>query len=226
MKERFNVVKLLAAAAALTVAGGASAQSAGQWAVSAGINQITPHTESTPITAPALPNSLADVGGDGQPVLVVNYGLTDNISAEFSIGTPYRHELYGAGAIKGTGQLATVEALPPTAFLQYRFFAPDALFRPYVGVGVTYAYFMNETGSFKLTSITNPGAGTPTTFHVDNKLTGSVQLGATMNFSKKFFLNVAFVKTRLSTDAHYSTGQSQHLKLDPTATMLTVGYKF
>jgi outer membrane protein len=226
MKVSSNVVKLLAVAAALAAAGGASAQSKGQWAVSAGINQITPKVESSPITAPALPNSLADVGGDGQPVIVVNYGLTDNITAEFAVGTPYRHEIYGAGAIAGTGQLATVEALPPTAFLQYRFFAPTALFRPYIGLGVTYAAFMHETGSFKLTSVTNPGMGVPTTFRIDNKWTYSGQLGVAVNLSPKWFMNVAVVKTKLRTDAHYSTGQTQHMKLDPHSTMLTVGYKF
>lgn len=226
MKDKLNVVKLLAVAAALAVAGGASAQSKGQWTVSAGINQITPKVESSAITAPALPNSLADVGGDGQPVVVVNYGLTDNISAEFAVGTPYRHEIYGAGAIAGTGQLATVEALPPTAFLQYRFFSPTSLIRPYVGLGVTYAAFMHETGSFKLTAVSNPGTGIPTTFSIDNKWTYSGQIGMAVNFSPKWFVNVALVKTKLRTDVHYSTGQTQHMKLDPNSTMLTIGYKF
>jgi outer membrane protein len=225
MKVSSNVVKLLVAAGALAVAGSAAAQSKGQWAVSVGAAQITPHVESGAISAPALPNSLGDVGKDTEPVIVINYGITDNITGEFTFASPYKHSLYGAGAIAGTGELGSVEALPPTLFVQYRFFQPTAAFRPYVGLGVTYAYFYKETGSFRLTALTNPG-GPATTFSIDNKLTVSGQVGAVWNFNQKWFLNAALVKTRLRTDVHFSTHQGQHMKLDPNSTLLTLGYKF
>jgi len=32
--------------------------------------------------------------------------------------------------------------------------------------------------------------------------------------------------TRLRTDVHFSTGQTQFMKLDPVAIVLAVGYKF
>jgi outer membrane protein len=226
MKDRSIVVKLLVAAGALAVEGSAAAQSKGQWAVSVGAAQITPHVESGAISAPALPNSLGDVGKDTEPVAVINYGITDHITGEFTIASPYKHSLYGAGAIAGTGELGTVHALPPTAVLQYRFFAPTAAFRPYLGVGVTYAYFYKETGSFRMTALTNPGNGVPTTFGIDNKLTMSAQIGAVWNFNEKWFLNASMLKTRLRTDVHFSTGQGQHMKLDPKSSVLTIGYKF
>ena len=225
MKVSSNVVKLLVAAGALAVAGGAAAQAQGKWAVSLGAAQITPHVDSGAISAPALPNSLGDVGKDTEPVIVVNYGITDNITGEFTFATPYKHTLHGAGAIAGTGELGSVDALPPTAFVQYRFFQPTSAFRPYVGIGVTYAYFYKETGSIRLTALTNPG-GPATTFSIDNKLTMSAQIGGVWNFNEKWFLNAALVKTRLRTDVHFSTGQNQHMKLDPNSTVLTLGYKF
>ena len=225
MKVSSNVVKLLVAAGALAVAGGAAAQAQGKWAVSLGAAQITPHVTSGVISAPALPNSLGDVDKDTEPVIVVNYGITDNITGEFTIAKPYKHSLYGAGSLAGTGELGTVQALPPTAFVQYRFFQPNSAFRPYVGIGVTYAYFYKETGSFRLTALTNPG-GPATTFSIDNKLTMSGQIGGVWNFNEKWFLNAALVKTRLRTNVHFSTGQTQHMKLDPNSTVLTLGYKF
>jgi outer membrane protein len=225
MKVNSNVVKLLVAAGALAVAGSAAAQAQGKWAVSVGATQITPRVESGAITAPALPNSLGDVGKDTEPVIVVNYGFTDNITGEFTFASPYKHTLYGAGAIAGTGELGTVDALPPTAFVQYRFFQPNAALRPYIGLGVTYAYFYKETGSFRMTALTNPG-GPATTFSIDNKWTVSGQIGAVWNFNEKWFLNAALVKTRLRTDVHFSTHQNQHMKLDPNSTVLTLGYKF
>jgi outer membrane protein len=227
MKVRFNgIVKMLGVAAALACASGASAQSAGQLTVKFGLDQLTPKVESGNVSAPALPNTKADVGKDIQPVLIFAYGITDNSSAEMALGTPYKHTIYGAGSIEGTGELGTVEALPPTVFLQYRFFAPSASFRPFVGLGATYAYFMKERGSGRLTAITNPGAGVPTTFSIDNKFTYTVQAGMAMNFNERWFADVTVNKSRLRTDTHFSTGQTKHMKLDPVAVVLAVGYKF
>jgi len=226
MNARINFVKLLVAAGALAAATGASAQSAGQLTVSVGANMLKPHVTSGAISAPALPNSLGDVSKDTQPVAVITYGLTDNISVETAIGTPYKHKLYGAGSITGTGQLGTVEALPAIALLQYRFFSPNSMIRPFVGLGVTYAMFQKETGSFAMTALTNPGGGTPTTFRIDNKWTYSGQVGLQFNINEKWFANAAFIKTKLKTDVHFSTNQEQHMKLDPDSYILSVGYKF
>jgi outer membrane protein len=226
MNVRINVVKLLAIAGALAVAGSAAAQSKGQWAVSVGATQIKPDVTSGAISAPALPNSFGDVEKDTQPMALINYGVTDNITLETAIGTPYKHKIYGAGAIAAGGQLGTVEAMPAIILGQYRFFEPNARFRPYVGLGVTYAMFRKETGSFKMTALTNPGGGTPTTFSIDNKWTVSGQVGATFALNEKWFLNAAYVKTRLRTDVHFSTNQTQHMKLDPDSYIFTVGYRF
>jgi outer membrane protein len=226
MKVRLNsVVKMLGLAAALAFASGASAQSAGQWTAKFGANKLTPKVVSGDISAPALPGSKGDVSGDTQPVLVFAYGFTDNISAEMAIGTPYKHKIYGAGSIEGVGQLGSVKALPPTLFAQYRFFEPSSMLRPFVGIGMTYAYFFKETGSGKMTAITNPG-GPPTTFSIDNKLTYSVQAGLALNLGERWFVDATFIKTKLSTDTHFSTGQTQHMKLDPEAIVVAVGYKF
>jgi outer membrane protein len=226
MKVRTNVVKMLVAAGTLAVATGAAAQSAGQFTVSVGANMLKPHVESGAISAPALPNSLGDISTDTQPVAVITYGLTDNISVETAIGTPYKHKIYGAGAIAGVGQVGTAQALPAIALLQYRFFEPTAMIRPFVGLGVTYAMFRKETSSFAMTALTNPGGGTPTTFSIDNKWTYSGQVGLQFNVNEKWFANAAFIKTKLSTDVHFSTGQRQHMRLDPDSYILSVGYKF
>lgn len=226
MKVRFNsVLNMLVAASALACAAGASAQSAGQWTAKFGFNELTPKVESGTVSAPALPNSKADVKSDIQPVLIFAYGLTDNISLEAALGTPYKHRIIGAGSIAGTGELGTVQALPPTLFAQYRFFSPSAAFRPFVGIGATYAYFMKERGSGKMTALLNPG-GAPVTFDIDNKFTYTGQVGVAMNFTERWFADVTVNKSRLRTDVHFSSGQTKHMKLDPVAVVLALGYKF
>lgn len=226
MKVRMHsVARTLTAAAALVCAAGASAQSAGQWTAKIGFSQLSPKVESGDVTAPALPFTKVDVASDIQPALIFAYGLTDNISLEAALGTPYQHKILGAGAIAGTGELGSVETLLPALFAQYRLLSPSAIFRPFVGIGATYAYFMKAAGSGKLTALTNPG-GPPTTFEIDNKFTYTAQVGVAMNLGERWFADVTVNKSRLRTAMRFSTGQTQHMKLDPVAVVLAVGYKF
>jgi outer membrane protein len=226
MNQRLkSAVTLLAAACALAVAPGAWAQSAGQFTVKAGVGRITPKVDSGDVSAPALPGSKVAIGSDTEPVLIFAYGLTDNISAELALGAPYKHKLYGAGSIEGTGQLGTVEALPPSAFIQYRFFQPEAKLRPFVGLGLTYAYFQKETGSGQLTALLNTG-GPASTFSIDAKAAASVQAGVALNLSPRWFVDLTLCKTFLKITNKYSTGQTQDVKLDPLGVIVAVGYKF
>ena len=227
MKKSFEgAIKLLAVAAAITASAAVSAQTAGTWSAKVGVNKITPKVDSGDMSAPALPGTKADVGSDTEPVLVGTYMITDNVSAELDLGAPYKHDLVGAGAISGTGRLGTAKVLPPTILAQYRFLAPTATFRPYVGVGLTYAYFTDETGSGAMTALTNTGSSTPTTFKLDNSFGVTTQLGVTYAINEKWFADVAVTKTYLKTTAHFSTGQTQDIKLDPVAVSAGIGYHF
>ena len=226
MKVLLNTtVKMLALAAAMTVASSASAQGAGQWTTTFGVKKITPKVESGDLSAPALPQTKADVGSDTQPVLVFDYGLTDNITVEIPLGLPFKHTLYGAGAIAGTGKLGTSEVLPATALVQYRFFDPKASVRPYLGAGATFAYSTKTTGSGQLTALLDVG-GPPSTFKVKNKLAATVQAGVAVAINDRWFANAEVTKTFLKTKATFSTGQTQDIKFDPLGVSVGIGYKF
>lgn len=220
-----HVFKLLAVAGMMAVAQGAMAQSAGQFTLKLGVNKITPKVVSGDVSAPALPGSKADISADTRPILVGTYSFTDNISAEVDLGVPYKHKITGAGAIQGVGQLSSIEALPPTAFIQYRFFSPSAMVRPYVGLGATYAYFQKETGSGQLTAISNIGSQ-PVSLKVENKLAMTLQIGAVVNINDRWFADLTVTKTKLKTRTNFSTGQTLDMTLDPQAVAFGIGYKF
>lgn len=212
--------------AAAAMATSAWAQTPETWSVKAGMNQITPDVKSGDMTAPTLPGTKVSVGSDTQPILAISYLYNENIAAELVLGTPYKHTLYGAGSISGVGKTGTVEALPPTIFAQYRFFETSAKFRPYASLGLTYAYFQKETGSGALTALTNPGSSTPTTFKVDATWGFTPQLGVMYEMGEEWFADLSIAKSYLKTTAHFSTGQTIEMRLDPVAISLALGRHF
>lgn len=221
------------AAATLLAAGSAFAQTAGTWMVRAGIAKITPDVTSSCLTAPDFGNppgcSKSDVGSDTQPTGGITYMYTDHLSVDLPLALPFKHKIIGAGALAGAGDLAEVQALPMTIFLQYRFLEANAKFRPYVGLGATYAYFFNEQGSGKLTALTNTGGmvgNNPTKITVDSKFVLTPQIGATLALNDKWFIDVSYSKSKLNTTTHLSTGQTMNMDLDPAFYSISVGYKF
>jgi len=226
-KTMKNTLKFIAAAALALTAQAAFSQTAGTWMARLGGTTITPQVASGDMTAPSFPNTKTDVDAASQFTGGVSYMYTDNFSVDVPITfQPFKHKLYGAGALAGSGQIGEVQALPITVFFQYRFMEPTAPVRPYVGIGPTYAYFLNESGSGALTAMTNPGGGTPTTLKVDSQFTYSVQLGGTIAINEKWFVDVFYVKTPLKTKTTFSTGQTLDVTLDPVSYGISVGMKF
>jgi len=219
MKSILKVVTV----AAMTI--GAASASAQGWSVKIGMNQITPKVTSGNMTAPSIPNTKSDVSANTQPILAIGYQYNDNITVELDLGTPYKHDISGAGAIKGVGKIGTVEALPPTIFGKYLFLERRSMFRPFAGLGLTYAAFQKETGSGQLTGLTNPG-GPGTTFKVDPAFGVALQVGGIYNINETWFADVSVTKSYLKTTTKFSTGQTIDMKLDPVAVAVSVGYKF
>jgi outer membrane protein len=226
---RGSIMKLsrIAVLAALGVLAGAEvqAQSAGTWLVKAGVNQIAPQVTSGDLSAPSLPQTQIDVGSASSLIVTAAYMLTDQWSVEFFAGLPYKHNISGAGAIAGVGKIGSVKQVSPTLLAQYRFMAPTASLRPYVGAGPTFARFFGEEGTGDLTALTNPG-GPATHLSVANAWGASIQAGATFAISGKWFVDASVIKTWIKTTTTLSTGQTISAKLDPLATNLSLGYRF
>lgn len=202
-----------------------SAQSAGTWTARVGLTNITPQVSSGDMTAPSFPNTKADVGGDTQLSGGITYMYTDNIAIDIPVALPFNHKLKGAGALAGAGQIGAVKALPFTVFGQYRFNAASAVFRPYLGLGLTYAYFFDESGSSALTAMTNPG-GSATKLSVQSKFALTPQLGFTYVLNDKWTLDGSFSQTLLKTRTSFSTGQTLDATLNPHTISLSIGTKF
>jgi outer membrane protein len=226
-----NTAKFVTATILCLTSYGVSAQSAGAWLVRMGATKISPQVTSDNMTAPSFYNigtnigTRTDVGGDTQLSGGLTYMYTDHFSVDVPIALPFKHKLYGDGAIAGAGQIGGVKALPFTVFGQYRFNQATSVFRPYVGLGLTYAYFFDESGSGSLTAMTNPG-GAATTLSVESKFALTPQLGFTYVVTEKWMLDASFSKTYLKTRTSLSTGQTIDTRLNPNVFSLGLGMKF
>ena len=164
-----NSVRIIATAAALAACELASAQLAGSWLARVGVTHLAPDVNSGNLSAPSFPNTKVDAKSNTQLGGGITYMLTDNLAVDVPLATPFKHDLTGDGAIAGVGKLGSTKAIPATLMMQYRFNEANAAFRPYVGLGVTYAYFYDEKTTATLNGLTGGTLANPTTAKVDNK---------------------------------------------------------
>ena len=219
-------LKLSLVALALLAGSAAQAQSAGTWMARVGATGIYPQVSSGDLSPPAWPNTQTDVSSDWSLGGGITYMITDNWSVDLPLALPFTHTLTGAGAIAGVGTIGTTKALPATLFAQYRFGDAKAAFRPYLGAGLTYAYFYDENATNTLNAVSGGTPSNPTTFSIQSKFALSVQAGATYAFNERWFLDGVVGYTWLKNTTTLSTGQTQPMTLNPVSVAVAVGYRF
>jgi len=223
MKHSFNKLAL-----AVTICAGsatAMAQSAGTWMIKGGVNHVAPDVSSSDLSPPSLPGTKIDVKSATSAIFSATFMVTDAMSVEFYAPAPSEHDVVAAGAIAGAGKIGTVKQVLPTLFAQYRFMPASAAFRPYVGLGLTYAYFFGEEGSGVLTALTNPG-GQPTRLSASSAFGLSPQVGFSVKLNERWYLDGSVIKTFVKNNFTLSTGQKIDTELDPVSANLSVGYRF
>lgn len=201
------------------------AQSAGSWLARGGVTHIAPDVTSGNLSAPSLPATQADVESATQLSGGITYMYTDHLAVDLPLALPFTHDLVGAGAIAGVGKIGEVKVLPITLFAQYRFREAQAVVRPYVAMGITYARFFDEQGTATLTGLTNPG-GAPTGISVESRWGLTPQIGVVARINDQWFVDASLSKTFLKTRNTLSTGQTLDITLDPVTVSVGVGMRF
>ncbi|MCJ8144863.1 OmpW family protein [Ancylobacter sp. A5.8] len=103
-----------------------------------------------------IPGSDLDYSDAVVPELDITYYFTKNWAAELILAvTP--HDISGAGTIDALGKVGEVWLLPPTLTLQYHF-TDFGAFKPYVGAGVNYTFFFDQSAKGAATDIDVKGA--------------------------------------------------------------------
>jgi outer membrane protein len=236
--------RALAGLGALAALSSAHAQSANTFYVSTGWFHFAPIDSSDPLKLDSMggspvnmtiPNTGTGVSNANTLGVSAGYFITDNIAAELDVGIPPQFDLSGQGVFSPYGKLGSARLWSPTLLLQYYFNKPDARFRPYVGVGATYAWFTNAkitSGAFEQQVL-----GGPTSVSTDRSLAPVFNLGFNYAFTKHWFagfsvsyipINVtATLTSSVPTQVGPLTRVSEaKIHLDPIVTYLKVGYMF
>jgi outer membrane protein len=165
--------------------------------------------------------SISTIGGDVElsnsyvPELDFSWFFNKNIAVE-AIAAISPHDAKAKNTTLGTVDLGSVWLLPPTVLLQYHHPFQNG-FKPYVGAGVNYTFFLNEDA---------PG-GTVTKIEYDNTFGWALQFGADYMLTDHWLLNVDVKKLFLSTNASINSGAIHaDIDIDPWIVGVGLGYRF
>jgi len=234
----------LAGIAALASLSAAHAQTANSFYVTTGWFHFAPQDSSDPLKLDsmggtpigmAINNTGAGIGSSDTLGLSLGYFITDSIAAEAEIGIPPKFDLSGEGQFKQFGKLGSARLWSPALLLKYYFNKPDSKFRPYAGIGVTYAWF--TSAHITNTTFEQGVLGGPTSTSTDRSWAPVFNAGFNYNFTKHWFAGfslsyipinvIATFDSAVPTQVGTLTRKSEaKIHLNPLVTYLKVGYVF
>ncbi|MGK0376136.1 MAG: outer membrane protein [Arenicella sp.] len=154
------------------------------------------------------------------------YFLSDKLNIEVLAATPFTHDVnFGASNPLSTGNLlGEVTHLPPTVTLNYYLNDPDSAFQPYIGLGLNYTFIFDEEFS-----AANEAIGL-SDLSLDDSFGLAAQIGLDYMLNEKWFLNGSIrwvdIDTEATFDLNGTEGSVSSIEIDPTVTMLSLGYRY
>ncbi len=190
------------------VCSGAALAEEGDWLVRVRATHLDWRNSSDPIGALGLPSDSVKVDDRTIPELDISYFFTPNFAAELVLTYPQKFDV----SVDGVGEFGDFKALPPTLLAQYHF-NPEGTVRPYVGAGINYT----------LISSVDLALGAD----LENDSIGlAFQVGADIKVADGLFLNVDVKKIQINSDVTLGGSKLTHLKLDPLAVSVGLGWRF
>ncbi len=226
--SRISACLLLAPA--LLAASIAQAHQAGDIIVRAGAVTVDPREDSSGIKHGGLGNLGGKATLDSNTQLGLNfaYMLTDNVGVELLAATPFSHDVGVAGSPAGldvlNGKLGTIKHLPPTLSLVYYPLDQTSAFKPYVGAGVNFTWFFDESvsGSAKAKGFDG--------LSLDNSWGLAAQVGMDYMLNDNWMVNAQVRYIDIETTGKTNLDGVGRLKVDvdvdPWVYMVGLGYKF
>ena len=232
MKKTNIAIALLSAIGLSAFATPAMAYDAGDWLVRGRVINVNPNDSSGSLSTSALGNlgKGVTVDSDTVPELDITYMITKNWGTELILGYS-KHTVSGdrvvgstLDTLPGSRDVIDSKVLPPTLTLQYHFM-PDSKIRPYVGAGVNYTYFFDESVPHS-SSIYQPGAKVK----MDSSWGLAAQAGVDIAINDDWFVNLDVKYIDMDTTAHFKNTKVGSAKIDaninPVVWGIGIGRRF
>ena len=204
---------VIAAGAIAMVAGPALAYEAGDIIVKAGVVNVSPKDDNADTSALVADSGL-QITSDTQLGLTGTYVVTPNIGIEVLAATPFTHTVEGDGALDGVDVMETSH-LPPTVSALFYPMGGDSAIQPYVGLGLNYTFFFDESDEAGLGS-----KGLEPSFGL------SYSAGVDYMINEDWLVGAAIYKIDIDTEVKGGAADGLEVEIDPTVLLLTCGYKF
>lgn len=187
---------------------------AGSFEASLSVIGVIPETFSSNISPIG---GQVNASGGVSPELTGTYFITPNWALQL-IAASTNHTISAGDTSLGHVDVGTAWVLPPTLTVQYHFM-PERKFSPYVGVGLTVAFFY----------ATQPAEPTVTKFSLNTTAGPALDIGFDYNFSGHWFANFDAKQMFLNTTANIDSVAGHvtaKTSLNPTVVGVGIGYRF
>lgn len=207
----------------MLASGSALAYQAGDFIVRAGVASVQPNEDSgnLKLDGTTLPGTKAGVDNDEQLGLSFTYMVTSNWGVGLLAATPFEHDIKAKGLGVDAG---SIKHLPPTLTVQYYPMEIASRWQPYVGLGVNYTMFFDESVDGQLESLFGPGK-----LSLNSSWGWAGQLGLDYLLDDRWLLSASIWYIDIDTDASFKFADNRvtaKVDIDPWVYMLGVGYRF
>lgn len=230
MKKRTLVLGLTVAATVLSTQS-VFAHKAGDIIVRAGVATVAPDENSSALNIPALGGEIggssARVDNNSQLGITGSWMQSNSWGLGLLAATPFKHDVDAVTGDLGLGTVGagTVKHLPPTLTVQFFPLPEDSRFQPYVGAGVNYTVFFDESVDRELESVLGKGK-----LDLKDSWGLALEAGVDLDLGNNWLLNAAVWYLDIDTDAKFRFDSgvtvATSVDIDPWVYALAIGYKF
>lgn len=197
-----------------------------------GMFLVTYDAKAGDVAGPYTPPGLnLKVDSITTPYLAYLRRFTDHLQAELAVGVPPTTRTVGkgparVGSVPFDGQeLGTSKWLSPSLLGEYVFLDPGSPVRPYVGVGVNFTRFFDNTS----TQAGNEANGGPTSIRLTNSWGPAATLGLSFNLGGRWSAIASYSYARIRSDYTSDTSgvvRTTTIDFRPSAWVVAAGYSF
>lgn len=202
--KKLNLIHGLSGTLLLLLASSAGAADY-QWQVRGALSNVAPTSSPGRIFNNT---AVVDIDDAFSVTGTISYFINPNLALDLLVGWPPQHDIQ----VNGT-KVGETRHLPPILGLQYHF-TPDAVFSPYVGVGLNYTYFFDS----KLDSGDK--------LHLSSSLGAAAQLGFDYRVSSQWSIGADVRYADINTDVKINGNKVGNVDVNPVVYSLNAGYRF